>query len=456
MNRVSVFLRSVLPQDLTQLLLLLGVTCLFIAPHLRWGPGGSFSTQIKVLLLFALYAIHFAGTFGFLVCFRPGSHPVRHILWWVGLPAVTGECALIYSCSAYLTMSRASASPGIPLRNIGTLEVLSKLGPGFHYAVAGLVLVAVFTTRLALGFASLPLALPKSSVSMSDNLTSWNRVQSFLWVLLALLPLILWFWFPPVMNFILGYFIFSHLPVVKGIDIVTLSANAATDLIIAVIAIRMIGKEAWGALRRSLRWPTTEGLSLAVAFPVGIAALISVGQFLLELFRWAAHLSDRLGAPEFGSYFTLPNIGLFSLLFLAFTEEIIFRGVLQPLFIRRYGPVRGIFLVGMTFAAAHFSTDFSAGYTDALVILKVCLRLIISLALSFVVGWLTLRSGSVLPAAIAHGLANVLGSSPFAPAFAGIGPLTDLLWAVLAYVLFRYWPVQTETTQEIANTTPLP
>jgi membrane protease YdiL (CAAX protease family) len=345
----------------------------------------------------------------------------------------------------------------ISLRGI-VFGVLSKLGPGFDYALVGLILVAVFTARLALGSASLPLTLPKSSVLASDGSGSWDRVESFLWVLLALLPLILWFWSPPFMNFILNYFVFSHLPVFKGIDIATLAANAVTDLIIVVVAVRMIGKEAWDALGSSLRWPAVKGLALAFAFPVGVAALVSIGQFLFELFRRVDLQTDRLGLPQIGSFFSVPSIGLFSLLFLAFTEELIFRGLLQPLFIRRYAPTRGIFLVGIAFAAAHFSTDSSVGYTDWLVVLQLCRRLSSCLALSFIVGWLTLRTGSVLPAAVTHGLSNVLGSSPLGPQFSGIGPLTDLLEAVLAYVLFRYWPVETQTPQEFkaASASPAP
>jgi membrane protease YdiL (CAAX protease family) len=463
-KRASVFFRSVLPGDPAQLLFLFGVVCLFIAPHLRWGPRVSFGNTIqslidpRVFVLLALYAIHFAGTAGYFVCFRPGDHPVRRILWLVCLPALIGEFTLIYGCFVYLLMGQASGFEinSISLRGIEPLLVLSKLGPGFHYALVGLVLVAVFTARLALGSASLPLALPQWSVSASDDSISWDGVESFLWVLLALLPLIFWFWFPPVMNFILYYFVFSHLPVFKSIDITVVAGNFVTDSMIVVVAIWIIGREAWDDLRHCLRWPAARGLALGVAFPVGIAALISVGQFLFDLLR--AQQSDRLQRPHIGSYFTFPNVELLSLLFLAFSEEIIFRGLLQPRFIRRYGIFRGIFLVGIVFAAAHLGGDFSNAYTGGLVILKLCARLGASLPLCFVAGWLTLRSGAVLPAAVAHGLMNILGSSPLAPTFAGIGPLADLLWAVLAYVLFRYRPVQTETALEFTpeNTSPAP
>ena len=453
MNRASVLLRSVLPQDLTQLLLLSGVICLVIAPHLRWGPQGQFSTPIMLFIGFGLYAIYFAGTAGFFTCFRPGRHPVRRILCWVCLPALMGECSLMFSSFAFLITRQAPGS--ISLQNINASQVLSALGPGFHYAAVGSLFVVAFTIFLALGSTSLPLVLPKPSVSVSNDFASWNRLTSFLWVFLALLPLILWLWFPPFINFILGHYIFLHLPPFKGVDIVSLSANATTDLIIALIGIRMIGREARDALRRSLCWPKVKCLALAVVFPLGIDALVSVGLLIFKLLRVVTNQhSSALRLSQF-DYFMFPRAGLFLWWLLpAFTEEIIFRGMLQPLFVRRYGVSRGVFLVGITFAAAHVSTDFSGGYTDSLVIAKLCSRLIASLALSLVFGWLTLRRGSIFPAAIAHGLYNI--SSSFVPPFAGIGLVIDLLWMMLAYVLFHYWPVQTEAKQEFESAAPLP
>ena len=71
---------------------------------------------------------------------------------------------------------------------------------------------------------------------------------------------------------------------------------------------------------------------------------------------------------------------------------------------------------------ADFNQDLSIRFTDGLVIAKLCLCLIDALALSFVAGWLTLRTGSVLPATLAHGLMNVFGGAPLGPVFPWIGP----------------------------------
>jgi membrane protease YdiL (CAAX protease family) len=80
----------------------------------------------------------------------------------------------------------------------------------------------------------------------------------------------------------------------------------------------------------------------------------------------------------------------------------------------------------------------------------------VCVALNFVLAWLTLRSESVVPAAIAHALYNVMAHSPMGPQFAGKDVLRVALWAVLAYVLFHYWPSPPETKLEKVTTAESP
>jgi hypothetical protein len=61
---------------------------------------------------------------------------------------------------------------------------------------------------------------------------------------------------------------------------------------------------------------------------------------------------------------------------------------------------------------------------------------------SFVLGWLTLETGSVLAAALAHTLYNVLLYSDLGPPFPGKNWLRLAMWAALAWLLFRCWPVK--------------
>jgi len=184
-----------------------------------------------------------------------------------------------------------------------------------------------------------------------------------------------------------------------------------------------------------------------LVFPTSIDILISIGRYLLDRALWAARDFGKFEPPQFGSYFNVPDIWLLLLFFGAFFEEVIFRGLLQTRFVRRYGLYRGIFLVGIVWAAFHFFSDFSfLRSTDQGVLAKLGDRIFMCLALNFALAWLTLRSQSIVPAAIAHTLYNVLVFSPNGPQFAGKGVLRVALWAVLAYVLFRYWPVPPQAT----------
>src|SRR5207244_12061972 len=97
------------------------------------------------------------------------------------------------------------------------------------------------------------------------------------------------------------------------------------------------------------------------------------------------------------------------LIFGGFFEEVIFRGVLQTRFIHGYWLYRGIFLVGVIWAAFHFFSDFSfSSLTDQEVLAKLGFRMFMCVALSFVLAWLTLRSQSVVPAAVSHARYNAL------------------------------------------------
>ena len=140
-------------------------------------------------LFFAAYMPLLAGVAGYFICFWPGSHPVRRILYWVCLPAL-GGLSLTYGLFLHYGLGPSSArgTGKYAVHTIGwTLSALWSLGPEFHFALLGLILVALFAWRLARGRSSLPLALPESSVLVSDDpAASWRRVQILLWILVAL------------------------------------------------------------------------------------------------------------------------------------------------------------------------------------------------------------------------------------------------------------------------------
>jgi len=96
-----------------------------------------------------------------------------------------------------------------------------------------------------------------------------------------------------------------------------------------------------------------------LAFPASIDVFISAGKFILDRAQWAASDFGKFAPPQFGSYFNAPDMWFLLLFVGAFFEEVIFRGLLQTRFIHRYGLYRGIFLVGIVWAAYHFFSDFS-------------------------------------------------------------------------------------------------
>jgi membrane protease YdiL (CAAX protease family) len=69
------------------------------------------------------------------------------------------------------------------------------------------------------------------------------------------------------------------------------------------------------------------------------------------------------------------------------------------------------------------------------------------LSLSFVCGWLTIKSSSVMPAAVAHWLMNVFGTTPLGSSFQGIAVVTVALWAGMAILLFYFSPASASSSQ---------
>jgi membrane protease YdiL (CAAX protease family) len=95
-------------------------------------------------------------------------------------------------------------------------------------------------------------------------------------------------------------------------------------------------------------------------------------------------------------------------------EEAGWRGVLQPELERRFGAFKGTVLVGLVWGYWHLPANL-AGYNDGEHPLLGSLVLfpLATVGMSFAFAWLTRRSGSVWPAALAHGVNNVASSGLF-------------------------------------------
>lgn len=470
-ERFVEFIRSVIPADPAQLLFLAGVVCLVVAPRMGWVPtnlrvSSDYAENLRIqqtlvetrpVITLALLPIVLAGMAGYFVCFWPGSKPVWRVLRWVILPATAG-LGLIFSCFLYVNKPFISTldTRSILLHAIRWVQsTLWMFTPGFRFALIGLSLIVIFTWRLACGLVSLPLALPGAGVTKSEDSKSWQRVQFLTWAVEG--PLFL---LDGLLGFIIAipYIFFAQRPSFIQSTWFSRSSSVLDSLILTTIALWIVGGTGIYVAKNATRMSQPNYVLLALAFSIGIELVLSTGHYLVDRTLWSASKFGNHMPPDFRSYFNFPSPWLLLLFFSALSEEFIFRGLLQSSFVQRYGLHRGIFLSGIVWAAYHFRTDVSSSLAEEGVLLQFGFRVFMCLALSFVLGWLVLRSGSLLPAAIAHTFYNVLVFGGFGLQFEGKPTIRVALWGALALLLFRYWPVQVGAASEdaTAGTSPEP
>ncbi len=466
MKHLAAFLRSVIPADSYQLIFLVGVVFLFISPRLPWWPpqilessglipsilrDGDIRLESGRFIAAWLYPITFAGLVGYFVCFWPGKTPVYRILLAVCFPAVL---SLVLILREFFQLTRGTSSILELQSSFAVLKWLHlnawKLSPGFYFCAVGLVLILVYAMRLALGLTSLPLSLPKVHAPIGGTPDSWSRVRILVFVLVGPYFLIAG---------LLG-FLFFGLPYISSSTIfpalMAVFAKLAIVLDAALlvgVAVCILGKQGRDAARISLRLPEPRYALLALALAFAVSGLIPGAQYLVDRAHWAAHDFGKFAPPQLSSYFDLNNAWqpwVLLMAFGAFAEEIVFRGLLLPRFLSRYGLHRGIFLTGIVWATIHFRSDTYSGLSVGGVMLHLANRIFLCLTLNLVFAWMTLRWNSIIPAAIAHTTWNILVSMQQNTSELWDWEFKVALWAILAYVLFRYWPVQGENGPESA------
>jgi membrane protease YdiL (CAAX protease family) len=227
------------------------------------------------------------------------------------------------------------------------------------------------------------------------------------------------------------------------LDVLEDLAGLLGNVIILLTPLWFLKKTGWELIKRALRLPKMRYLGLGLLLPVVIATAVSSMQFLIARAQWA-HQSASLSPPELDSFFVLAGLNLHSVFFFplwALAEEITFRGLFLVLLTKRYGLHRGVFFTGLIWAAAHFPSDSYAGLSVAAALLHVANRIAICLLMNYVLAWMAMRWNSVLPAACAHAVSNIL-------VVGGVNSRSDngeyflvLCWTVTSYLLWRYWPI---------------
>jgi membrane protease YdiL (CAAX protease family) len=464
MKRFGLFLRSVITADPYQTVFLVAVVFLFVSPRLAWWPSkilessgaisstvGGVDTQHRFvqLMVIWLWPIIFAGLAGYFVCFWPGKTPVRRIAWSVCFPTVLSLVFILYE---YFQFNRSASS----VFELHSSHVVLKwiqlnawrLPAGFYFCAVGLVLILAYMLRFALGLTSLPLSWPNELVPSDRNADSWPRVRQLVFVLVG--P---YFMIAGLLGILLFGFVYTAKRTISSsfMDLFGRLAPVLEAALLVGIAVYILGKQGRNAARTSLKLPEPRYALLGLILAFAVSSLISGTQYLVDRAYWAAHDFGRFAPPQLSSYFDVTNAWQPWLLLMAFgaiAEEVVFRGLLLPRFLSRYGLYRGIFLTGIVWAAIHFRSDTYSGLSVGGVLVHLANRVLLCLALNFVFAWMTLRWNSVIPAAVVHTTWNILVTVQPDSAQLWDKVLGFVLWAILAYVLFRFWPIFGQETSE--------
>jgi len=222
-------------------------------------------------------------------------------------------------------------------------------------------------------------------------------------------------------------------------------SSAFEGVLMVSVALLVMGRMGRVLLRRAFQMPKLVNFLIAVLLPVVASCAIPMGQYITDRVQWAAHFYGKLSPPQLSVYFNPSNAWqpwLLLMFFAALAEEMIFRGMMLPSFINRYGLHRGVFLTGITWAAIHFRADTYSRHSVGGVLLQLVNRIILCLILNYLFSWLTLRQGSIIPATIAHTIWNIC--AVVLDRFDNSWEVTFRigLAGVIAYVLFRFWPIR--------------
>jgi membrane protease YdiL (CAAX protease family) len=473
MKRLAQFLRSVIPADPWQLVFLLGVVLLHIFPRLPWRPVHASTSVLQDPLIplqtdqnahlewgqaisIAVWPMAIASLVGYLTCFWPGRRPARRLLWGAILPALLTFCFLVFKLSQIVAYP-PSVFPSVPnlARECAWLHSnFWNLPAGFYVSIVGLVLISVFTARLYLRLSSLPLSLPDDSVHPQDDSNSWPKVKTLIFVLIGPMFLL------SVLSGLLFLFLYIFLPQTHSPEFGVASRIVTTVLdavILVIFGLWFLDESGRKDARNSIQLPEPRFAFFAALLPIGICGSIGAAQYLIDRADWAAHYFGKISPPHFPAYFELAGIGdpwLLLLIFGALAEEIVFRGLFLPRLIDRYGFHRGTFLTGIVWAAIHFRFDHYWDLSTGRVFYQLAYRILFCLAMNYVFAWMTLRWKSVIPAAVAHSVSNILIIAGINDSVPWSSELRLAAWVVVGLLLFHYWPVSQAEPAEADSPVP--
>jgi len=453
-RQVAAFIRTCLPAESSSWLLLLGAAFLFVSHTLRWWPGTTYYSRpllwagCNYLMSVPIFA---AGVTAYYLSLVGFQKPAQRLLDSILLPVIVGLAAkLIVAFFWFRDVGEpahfVNQVPGAArLWQPGVLRALAEnLGTGCQFASVGFILISAFFVLYSRGRATLPIHLPAESVFDASMPEAENRrTMFFVWLMIA-------------MVFITGLpepalQMFGSLGIIRFAQLHPNWFLWLRQLFHALLLLAFVcgalGKNGRKMIPAMLRIPRAIYLAASIAIPAAIAYVAPVASYLHARILWGLDGWGKLVPPSPSSFLGLPPASSGSYLLYPLVEEIAWRGYLQPRFVRRYGLVRGIFLVGVVWGAFHYIWDFNPAMTAQDVCIGLVARLLVTVCLSYVLAWLTIRSESILPAAVAHATYNLGWSLPtHSPEW-----LTLALWAAAGFVLLRFFlPPSPATVAETA------
>ncbi|HEA21090.1 hypothetical protein LCGC14_1055050 [marine sediment metagenome] len=106
---------------------------------------------------------------------------------------------------------------------------------------------------------------------------------------------------------------------------------------------------------------------------------------------------------------------LFGCLMVGFAEEYMFRGLLQPLFLKRYGSRKNGIFMSILLTSLFFGVFHLLNLTKNDNVGQVLVQVVFAMFIGFFFGVLVLKTNKLIPVAITHGLINFSFSLAFLP-----------------------------------------
>lgn len=460
MNRAAKFFRSLLPADPFQVFFLAGLVCLTIAPHLRWWPSyldpvvqshshwistpaGAVGESWRVAVTMSGLALMVASSAGYFLCFFPARRAALKVMTLILVPSLGGVLivALVDSWVRIPFKSVLSSRITHGYETGWRLADLWSIGTGLHVTIAGLLFTTIFLARMGLRESQLPLILAPPVKEDESAQFAWADCKWLIWFAVASCSGIAWR-FPHLVLFsLLRLWSFWN----DYLFLFDLLLSAAANGTVFAAALWLMGSENRKLVLAALRVAGGRLLLLGIALPIVVTIAVPAFHYLVDRTHWAAHDFGRFGPPQLAGYFTAPSWWVLTGIGGVFVEEIIFRGVLQRHFVSRYGLWRGLVMVGVVWSAFHFFSDRYSADSELWALADLSHRIAQCLIFGLVLGWLTIRSGSLYPAILTHWLSNA--------GFYTMEESTKVwwrtaAWLVVAFFLYRFWPLKKDESIE--------